>query len=48
MEGIIYRYTSPSGKYYIGQTTNERVRRNDFLNINQRYAGNAIDNARKK
>lgn len=27
--GIIYKYTSPSGKSYIGQTTNEEYRRRD-------------------
>lgn len=47
MEGIIYRYVSPSGKVYIGQTTNERHRRNVF-NSNQSYGGVKIDNARKK
>lgn len=25
--GVIYKYTSPSGKVYIGQTTNELYRR---------------------
>ena len=47
MEGIIYKYVSPSGKVYIGQTTNERHRRNVF-NSNQSYGGVKIDNARKK
>ena len=28
MKGIIYKYTSPSGKVYIGKTVNERVRKN--------------------
>lgn len=32
MRGIIYKYTSPSGKVYIGQTTKEHQRRNTFLN----------------
>ena len=27
MKGIIYKYTSPSGKCYIGQTVNENKRR---------------------
>lgn len=27
IEGIIYKYTSPSGKCYIGQTINEPLRR---------------------
>lgn len=32
MKGIIYKYTSPDGKVYIGQTTKEQNRRNTFLN----------------
>ena len=48
MIGIIYKYTSPSGKIYIGQTTQERRRRKTFLNINKRYGGDKIDAARKK
>ena len=47
-EGIIYRYKSPSGKYYIGQTVVEEQRRGVFLNPNSRYGGSKIDNARKK
>lgn len=27
MRGVIYKYTSPSEKVYIGQTYNERARR---------------------
>ena len=26
-QGIVYMYTSPSGKYYIGQTVNETSRK---------------------
>lgn len=48
MEGIIYKYVSPSGKVYIGQTTNEKKRRRIFNNLNQPYGGPKIDNARKK
>lgn len=48
IKGIIYKYTSPSQKIYIGQTINEQKRRNTFLNINLRYGGSKIDNARKK
>lgn len=48
IEGVIYRYKSPSGKYYIGQTMNEKQRRCIFLNLNHRYGGSKIDNARKK
>ena len=46
--GIIYKYTSPSGKIYIGQTTREKARRREFLDINRLYAGKAINNARLK
>ena len=48
MHGIIYKYTSPSGKVYIGQTTKEHQRRNIFLNEKKNYAGIKIDNARRK
>lgn len=50
MRGVIYCYTSPSGKKYIGQTVNERHRKNDFTNLNIPYCrkGGKIDNARKK
>jgi group I intron endonuclease len=30
IEGIVYRYVSPEGKSYVGQTTNEERRRKDF------------------
>lgn len=48
MVGIIYKYISPSGKIYIGQTTNEHRRRKTFFNVNKKYGGDKIDNARKK
>lgn len=48
IEGIIYRYKSPSGKYYIGQTIDEYSRRTIFLNVNLKYGGPKIENARKK
>lgn len=48
MRGIIYKYTSPSNKVYIGQTYNEPLRRRTFNNINLCYAGGKIDNARRK
>lgn len=47
MKGIIYKYTSPSGKCYIGQTMNEARRKQEFLGCSN-YAGNKIDMARKK
>lgn len=46
--GIIYKYTSPSGKSYIGQTTNESHRRATWFCEKYRYAGTAINRARKK
>lgn len=48
MIGIIYKYTSPSGKVYIGQTTQEKRRRKTFLNLNKSYGGVKIDNARHR
>lgn len=48
MVGIIYKYTSPVGKIYIGQTTDERRRRKTFFNLNKTYGGIKIDSAREK
>lgn len=48
VEGIIYKYTSPSGRCYIGQTTNEKHRRATWFCEKYRYAGPKIDRARKK
>ena len=48
MTGIIYKYTSPSGKIYIGQTTDEKRRIKTFFNLNKSYGGKNIDNARHK
>jgi len=50
MNSGIYKWTSPSGKYYIGQAVNLKRRYNDFLNFKRTYTseGSAIDNARKK
>ena len=47
--GIIYKYTSPSGKSYIGQTINEEGRRKMWFGTG-RYTGgrSKIDRARKK
>lgn len=49
IEGIIYKYTSPSGKCYIGQTTNEFYRKRMWFSKG-RYTGgrSKIDRARKK
>lgn len=48
VEGIIYRYISPNGKSYIGQTTNERLRRRSWFSGKYHYAGAKIDRARAK
>lgn len=50
MKSGIYKWTSPSGKYYIGQAVNLKRRYNDFANFKRTYtsAGSAIDNARNK
>lgn len=45
--GIIYRYVSPSGKSYIGQTTDEQKRRQCF-NDRKYYSGSRMDHAIKK
>lgn len=47
--GIIYKYTSPSGKSYIGQTTREDYRRRMWFSTG-RYTGgkSKIDRARRK
>lgn len=46
---MVYKYTSPSGKVYIGQTCRENGRRRDFLRENGLYSsGHFIDDARKK
>lgn len=47
-KGIIYKYTSPSGKCYIGQTTKEDERRRKFINVKGKYSSPQIDNARRK
>lgn len=47
--GIIYKYTAPNGKVYIGQTTNELYRRRMWFGTG-RYTGgkSKIDRARRK
>lgn len=47
VEGIVYLYESPSGKYYVGQTFEESKRRKAFL-TKTKYAGIKIDRARLK
>lgn len=47
--GIIYKWKClTSGKEYIGQTNKEDRRRKQFLDFGKKYAGNVINNARKK
>lgn len=43
IRGIIYKYTSPSGKVYIGQTINEKDRRKHFLIQKLSYGGIKIE-----
>lgn len=47
MIGIIYKYTDPYGKSYIGQTLDENRRRKEFLDLRVDYAGKKINEARK-
>lgn len=49
MTGVIYCYTSPNNKKYVGQTKSEVKRRSRWLNLNFVYGGGGkIDNSRKK
>lgn len=48
MKGIIYMYTAPNGKMYIGQTYNEASRKSCFKNLNKSYSNGIIDKARHK
>ena len=54
LSGIIYKYISPSGKVYIGQTVDEKDRRRRFWNLNALYCSqnsnklSAFDYARRK
>lgn len=46
--GIIYMYTAPNDKKYIGQTVNESNRRREWYSSKYKYAGPKINRARKK
>lgn len=46
--GIIYMYTAPNNKKYIGQTINEKNRRREWYSSKYKYAGPKINNAREK
>lgn len=48
MRGVVYKYTSPSGKVYIGQTCRERKRKLEFLTHKTYTRGSFIEEARKK
>jgi group I intron endonuclease len=48
MRGVVYKYTSPSGKVYIGQTYREKGRRKEFRSSRPYSNGFLINNARKK
>lgn len=45
--GVIYKYTSPDGTVYIGQTIDECSRRGSFF-LNRNYGGGKFDSARAK
>ena len=47
MIGIIYKYTDPNGKSYVGQTLDEERRKKEFLDLRVDYAGKKINEARK-
>lgn len=46
--GVIYLRTSPSGKYYVGQTIDEKKRNRNWMNKNYKYAGEKINQAREE
>nr|DAT52594.1 MAG TPA: intron associated endonuclease [Caudoviricetes sp.] len=46
--GVIYKYTSPSGRVYVGQTISPKRRHQTFLSSKQRYGGAKLEAARKK
>lgn len=47
--GYIYlRKNKINGKCYIGQTVNVKRRNNDWNNLNIKYGGHTVENARKK
>lgn len=49
MNGIIYCYTSPNNKKYVGQTKNEVKRKSRWLNLKYAYGGGGkVDHSRKK
>lgn len=48
LEGVIYCYTSPSGKRYVGQTRHEVRRHAQFMDSSRGYAGFQINRARRK
>lgn len=52
INGVIYLYTSPSGKSYVGQTTNQNLRRKKWFNMSSPYTSldwkSKIDRARIK
>ena len=42
IEGVVYRYVSPDGKSYVGQTTNEARRRKDFATVANNPNGGSL------
>lgn len=47
IKGIIYKYTSPEGKCYIGQTTRQNIRKIEFNCVKHHYGGKKIKEIRK-
>lgn len=48
IEGVIYCYTSPTGKCYIGQTINRKLRKLEHLSLAARGRGFAFHRALRK
>ena len=46
--GVVYKYTCPENKIYVGTTINELKRRKLFLSPSKIYAGPKINQARLK
>lgn len=46
--GIIYRWLSPSGRSYVGQTVHPAARYSDFFDLSSPYGGIKIERARRR
>lgn len=45
IEGVVYRYVSPDGKSYVGQTTNEHRRKLEFKRQGKHYTSKSLTEA---